>query len=83
MKFPAQYISPLPTPSPPLLPLCLTQSKSPLWTHLMAYAEKFGKKEFDVGASPVRTPPPKPYPLTSSLSSLSHISTSGQSQSDY
>ena len=60
----------------------LTQSKSPLWAHLMAYAESEGKEEFRsrqaaaaslVDSSPERAIKRQQY--TASLSSLSMTST--------
>ena len=54
------------------------QSKSPLWAHLMAYAETQGKEEFVSPLSPSTSSPP--HPLTSSMSSLAFLST-GASES--
>ena len=55
--------------NPPPLP----QSKSPLWSHLMAYAETAGKDEL----LPPSNPSPLAYSreLTQSMSSLSMLST--------
>ena len=55
----------------------LSQSKSPLWAHLMAYGESVGVEEF----SPTRgrVSPPHAPPITSSMSSLAlHTTNTGE-----